>query len=238
VRLAVLALAALALTGCETTAENSAKLERAAKHVSLTQQKGLSIERASTAVKVVATTVVRGSEGAAAVVTLRNGSARALSNLPIAIDVKDARGASVYANNVPGLSRTLVSVGSIPAGATLTWVDDQIQPTGVPASVSAEVGEGTRVSGAPPRLDIEEAGLHDDPTSGLGAEGTVVNHSRVTQQELVVYAVARRSGKIVAAGRAVLASLPAGASTPFQIFFVGDARGAQLQVSAPPTTPG
>jgi hypothetical protein len=43
---------------------------------------------------------------------------------------------------------------------------------------------------------------------------------------------------VVAAGRAVLASLEAGGTTPFQIFFIGDPKGAQLQLSVPPTSGG
>jgi hypothetical protein len=50
--------------------------------------------------------------------------------------------------------------------------------------------------------------------------------------------LARKDGKIVAAGRAVLAEVKPGASVPFQAFFVGDAKGAKLEVSAPPTTSG
>ena len=53
-----------------------------------------------------------------------------------------------------------------------------------------------------------------------------------------MFGVARRAGRIVAAGRAVLPELPAGSRLPFQIFFVGDPHGAQLQVSAPATTAG
>ena len=43
-------------------------------------------------------------------------------------------------------------------------------------------------------------------------------------------------GKIVAAGRAVLAEVKPGTSVPFQAFFVGDPKGAKLEASAPATT--
>jgi hypothetical protein len=39
----------------------------------------------------------------------------------------------------------------------------------------------------------------------------------------------------VAAGRAVLPELAPGASIPFQIFFVGDPRGARVELTVPPT---
>jgi hypothetical protein len=184
-------------------------------------------------VKVIATSVVRGSEGAAAVVTLRNVSSTALRDVPIQITVRNAKGASVYTNDIPGLAPTLGAVALLPAHTVLTWVDDQVQATGVPASVSARVGEGTPLTGTIPALTVQHSHVSEGET-----EGSVVNHSQVGQQELVVYALARRAGKLVAAGRAVIPTASAGATTPFQIFFVGDPSGAQLEVSAPATTSG
>ena len=93
-------LAALALTACESNQERSAKLEKAAKvqegaaaRRRALAQRALTITRPSTKVKVTGATLVRGSEGAAAVITLRNVSATALRDLPIQITVRDARGA-------------------------------------------------------------------------------------------------------------------------------------------------
>jgi hypothetical protein len=241
VRLAALVLLALTLAACESNQERSAKLEKAAK---LTErealrrraraQQALTITRQSSRVKVIATAVVHSSEGAAAIVTLRNVSSTTLLDVPIQITVRDTRGATVYRNDIPGLSPTLLSAALLPAHGVLTWIDDQIQATGVPASVSAEVGEGRLAGGAIAHLNVE--GTHI--TEGAQAEGNLVNHSTVAQQELVVDAVARRAGKVVAAGRAVLADVPAGTSAPFQIFFVGDPSAARLEVSAAATTPG
>lgn len=227
-----LALAAIALTcsGCETTAEKSAKLERAAKRVAHATQTGLSIARPSTVVKILAKSVVHSSQGTAIVLTLRNDSSHALGEVPIAVALKGANGASVYSNSTPGLAKTLTSVALLPAHAELTWIDDQAQGEG---TISAEVGEGKPVTGALPTMTVHEAQLSEG-----SAEGSVSNGSQTAQSELVVYAVARRAGRIVAAGRAVLASLGAGASSPFQIFFIGETNGATLQASAPPTSTG
>lgn len=234
-----------ALTGCETTAEKSAKLEKVAKQherasgqAGALARRGVSVTRESTKVKVTGAIVLHSGEGAAAVVTLRNASNSPLRDVPIEITVRDARGRSIYTNSVPGLAAALASVPLIPAHATTTWIDDQIQAAGVPAGVSARVGEGLPVQGTIPRLDIEGMRLFADPTSGQGAEGNVVNHSSVDQQELIVYALARRHGRVVAAGRAVLATAPAGASTRFQAYFIGNPAGAQLAVGVPATTLG
>jgi hypothetical protein len=240
VRLAALALVALALTGCETSAEKSAKLEREARVLAAHTpvQKGLSIARTSTAVRVVSSSVVHGSEGNAVVITLRNASAHALRDVPIALTAKDARGNIVYTNTTPGLASNLVSVALVPAHAELTWVDDQLPTTGPPVSVLARVGEAPVATGPTPTLSTEAVHLFEDPTNGVGAQGNVVNHSSVTQRNLVVYVLARRGGAVVAAGRAVLPLAAAGAATAFQVFFVGSPQGAQLQATAPPTTLG
>jgi hypothetical protein len=237
--LTTVALVALALvcSGCETTAEKSAMLEKAAKRVARAQQTGLAIAHESTVVKAVGAVVVRGKEGSAAVVTLRNTSSHALRDVPIAISLKDAHGTSVYANDTPGLAATLTSVALIPARGEVTWIDDQAT-TVTAASVSARIGEGAQAGNvSATQVGVQGAHLSEDPSGGFDAEGTVVNHSHIEQDELVIYAVARRDGKVVAAGRAVLTSLGAGASLPFQVFFVGDPKGGQLALSAPPTAP-
>jgi len=238
VRLLALALAALALVGCESTQEQSAKLEKvakqeageAARRKALTQR-SLSITRRSTIVTVSSSVVLHSSDGTAAAVTLRNVSGEALRDIPIEITVRDAAGATLYTNATSGIAGALVSVPLLAAHGTTTWVDDQVQTSATPASVSAKVGEGERVIQAIPRLAIENAHLSEG-----AAEGSVVNRSHVSQHEVVVYATARRGGAIVAAGRAIVPQLEAGASERFQAFLIGDSSGAQLEVSAPPST--
>jgi hypothetical protein len=230
-----LALAAVALGGCETTAEKSAQLLRQAKRVTL-DEIGLSITRESAEIKVVGATVVRDSERAAAVVTLHNGSAQAQRDVPIAIVVKDARGRTLFQNNGAGLEGALVSLASIGPHATATWVDDQLPSTGAPASVSARVGEAPSVHNTLPELAIGPTQLSEDPATGTVAGGSVRNRSSVEQRGLVVFAVGRRAGRIVAAGRAIVPELGAGASAPFQVSLVGDANDAQLQFVAPPSS--
>jgi hypothetical protein len=232
-----LALAAAALTGCETTAEKSARLQRQAKRVVLSE-KGLSIERESREVRVLEASVVRGSEGAAAVVVVRNASAHPLRAVPIAITVKNARGQTLFQNNGPGLEGALVSIPSLAPHQTLAWVDDQIPPNGEPTQVSARVGASPAATGRPPSLRIADARLGEDPSNGPVATGTLSNRSDVTQRNLVVFGLARRGGQIVAAGRGVLPELAAHGSSPLQVFFVGDPSGATLQLSAPATSFG
>jgi hypothetical protein len=235
-------LAALALTGCETTAEKSARLERGAAHREAQEakhrqaaQRELTITRRSRNISVTGVTLLHSSEGLAAVVSLANHSAKTLAAVPVRVTLKNAAGHSVYTNETPGQAQALITASLVPAHGRVQWIDDQI-PLGAAVSASAEVGEGTAVPGSPPSLSVAGAHLTEDSSSGPGAEGEVVNHSTTTQHELVVYAIARRAGRIVAAGRAVLPQAPAATATRFQLFFIGDPGGAQLQVEAPPST--
>ncbi len=243
-RLAALALVALALAGCETTAEKSAKLEKAAKLAQkqaaargVVGQQGVTVAHESSIIKVAGTTVLHGSEGAAVVVTLHNTSATAQRKIPIAITVRSASGATLYTNDEPGLSPSLTSVPLIPAHGELSWIDDQIQASGTPASVTARVGEGTPLTGTAPVLSVEGVQLTHE-VAGPGAEGKILNHSPTAQQELVVFAVARHGAAIVAAGRAVIPEAAPSGATHFQLFFTGSPAGASVSYEAPPTTIG
>ena len=138
VRCAALGLVALALTGCQTTAEKSAILKQKAKREQAAHptlgQKGLSITRESTKVKVVGTAVMRGSEAAAAVVTLRNLTSQTLREVPIAITVRNARGSTVFQNNAAGLEAALIAAPALAPHGELTWVDDQLPANGALAA--------------------------------------------------------------------------------------------------------
>jgi hypothetical protein len=225
----------LALCGCQSTQDQSAELQRAAKHDVLATQ-GVSVSKENPSVKVLQSTIVHSSSGTAVVVALRNTSTRILENAPIEVTVRDAHGGPLYQNNGPGLEPSLTRVSLLLPGQETIWVDDQVTASGVPASATALVGEATQASGGVPQLSIAGTRLSAEAGAEATLSGSVANHSRTTQQNLVVYAVARRGGKIVAAGRAVLPEIATGTNVPFQIYFVGDPSGAQIQTSAPATT--
>jgi hypothetical protein len=87
--------------------------------------------------------------------------------------------------------------------------------------------------------NIAVTGVHiAENSSAVNAEGAAVNRSSVAQQELVVFAIDLCAGKMLAAERAVLPNASANSSTQFQVVFIGNPKGASLQVSAPPTTLG
>jgi hypothetical protein len=240
VRWAILALAALALSGCETTAEKSAKLEREAKLAAHNEPSAPSptsaLTHPSRKVKVGRITILHGPEGLAAVVPLQNTSGVALHDVPLVLKVVGSNGRIVYSNEAPGEAAGLGAAPLIAAHGRLNWIDDQVQATGQGQTAKATVGEVPAVSGPIPKIAVSGAHLIDNSASGPAAEGEVVNSSSVSQTGLIVYGIARKAGTIVAAGRAVLEQVPAGASVRFQLFFVGDPTGGQLEVTAPPST--
>jgi hypothetical protein len=233
---AALAIAITSVTacGCQTTAQRSAELQRAAKHELLSSQ-GVSVKRENPSVRTVHSTVVHSSSGTAVVVEMRNTSSHTLAGAPIELTVSDAKGGILYQNNAPGLEPSLTKVPLLEPGKTATWVDDQVQTGGIPSSAKALVGEATLVSHVP-KTSVVSAHLSSEAGAEATESGSVANRSAVTQANLVVYSVARRAGRIVAAGRAVLPEVTAGTSIPFQIYFVGNPNGAQIETSAPATS--
>jgi hypothetical protein len=228
-------LAAGGLTACESTQDKSARLAKKAKHVSAGQK--LVITKANPDVKVGKTTVLKDANGAAVVVVLRNTSAREQAQVPVAIDVKGGHGNSVFRNDAPGLEPSLVTAPLIPPHGELVWVNDQVVTTDQPKAVDAKVGPA-RLAAVPrqlPRIEVDAATLKRDPVSGVEATGGVTNRSKVVQRKLVLFAVARRGGKVVAAGRGQIKKLLPSRRTSYHIFFIGNPKGAKVTVTAPPS---
>ncbi len=223
---------ALVIGGCQSTQDKSAELAKQG-GVSVTE-KGLEIAKRSREVKVARKAVLDDPNGIAAIVELRNTGKRTLVNVPIAIDVL-AKGKKVFSNDAPGLERSLVSVAVLEPGESLAWVNDQVFAAG--PKLKAVVGATSeRAPAKLPEIDVSPPKLGGDPTSGIAVEGRVANRSEVLQRKLVIYAVARRGGRIVAAGRGQIERLKPGASAGYQIFFIGNPEGAQVELAAPPTT--
>jgi hypothetical protein len=236
-RLAALALglagAATLVAGCQSTQSKSAELAKEGS-AAVSNEQGLKIGKKSRDVKVSRALVLSDANGGAAVVELRNTGKKTLVNVPIAIDVRKG-GKSVFANDAPGLEQSLVSVAALRPGESLAWVNDQVFATG--PKIAATVGATKRPAPAKlPEIDVGPPKFGGDPTSGIAVEGRVTNRSKLLQRKLVIYAVARKGGKVVAAGRGQVERLKAGASAGYQIFFIGNPEGAQVELAAPPTT--
>jgi hypothetical protein len=225
------------VSACESTQDKSAKLAKEAKKV--VQAKGLTVTKENPNVSVLSTALVHDQNGTAAVVELRNKTNRPLVALPLAIDVTDSAGKSLFKNSAAGLAPSLVQAALIPPRGKLTWVDDQVQVSADPHAVKAKVGvpaKATPGEDKPPEIVVGTPHFENDEVSGLAATGRVTNKSKIDQRQLTIFVVARKGGRVVAAGRGEIDRLKAGKSKPYTVFFIGNPKGAQLTVSAPPTT--
>ncbi|CAN5545709.1 hypothetical protein BH10ACT11_BH10ACT11_11100 [soil metagenome] len=235
---ACLALAAALAAGCQSTHETS-KIREANGSKLFNKAKGLKITNVNQDIKVLDTAVLSDANGTAVAVTVKNESKEGFAKLPILIDVRDAKGKSVFKNDIPGLEPSLTSIPTIGAGQTVTWVNDQILGTGKAKSVKVKIGEAQ----APlpqklPAVKIDPPKLVNDSVSGTEATGEVENETGIDQKKLVLFAVGVKDGKIVAAGRGGFKRLNADRPKPavYHIYFIGDPKGSKVTVTAPPST--
>ncbi len=229
-------LAVVSLSACQSTQGRSAELEEENANV-LLEEEGVTVTEQDPEIKVVATTVLSEAEGNAVVVELRNRSSQDLIDVPIALDVLDAKGRSVYRNDAPGLEQALVAVPFIPARGDAVWVNDQVLAVGKPVAAEVKVGVGGRpFDGEQPEIDVSAPKLEGDPTSGVVADGDIVNRSGEDQNRFLIYGVARQGGRVVAAGRGAIEHLkPEAKKVPYNIYFIGDPTGAVLTLYEYPT---
>jgi hypothetical protein len=136
----------------------------------------------------------------------------------------------VYQNNASGLEASLVSIARIEPHQTVTWVDDQVTGAGA-TSATATIGQAAAGSGpAPPKPTVSGTQVTNSPANGSEVSGTITNPSSTAEQNVVVYAVARRGGHVVSAGRAAITALAAHQSAPLQLFMIGNPTGASLHL--------
>jgi hypothetical protein len=238
-------------SGCESTESESARLGReGAKLIAGAGTVGLGA--ANRAVRVGQVALVQGAGRTAAAVQLTDTGALAQSDVPVLIDVRDARGRSVYRNDIQGLEPSLQAMPLLRAHQSSWWVDDQVLAAGAPRSVQVRVGAARGGGAGAAGAGSQGGAAHAGATAGVGAvqvsvaelgnsiagpylEGDAVNRSGVAQHNLPVFAVALRGGRVVAAGRALVPSLPAGAHpTSFRIYLVGSPAGAHIELTAAP----
>jgi hypothetical protein len=235
--LGVVGLSAVGVSACESTQGKSARLRREGKGLLKKQRAGLSIASTNRDVRVVDTAVLHDQFGTAAVVELENTTPRDMTNVPLAITVKGAGGKTLYRNNAPGLDSALVATPLLPHGRRVVWINNQVTATVAPRSVAVKVGAPK--GAAPARVPlIEISGVKQDrDADGYFVSGVIANRSRIEQRRLTVFVVARKGGRVVAAGRGVverLAPAPTRKPVRFTVYFVGNPSGARVTFYAPP----
>lgn len=233
--LALAVLAVSVLTACESTQDKARKLQEQGAAL-VASQKPLTIDQPSKEVKVLNTTLLGDENGDAIVVEVQNTSKETLINVPILVELRDAKGNMIFKNDTFGIEPSLNHIPVLKPGETFDWVNDQLAPSGEPKSAKVTVGVTTEKPPAQlPEIEVEPPTLNNNPL-GAEAEGKVTNKSQIDQRKLVLFAVARSGGKVVAAGRGQLKALKVGARPgKYNIFFIGDPAGGEVTVKAPPS---
>lgn len=232
----LLALGALVAAGCQSTQDKSDEIAGELGAATSLNEKGLKITKQSTEVEPLSTELITDEYGSVVVVELRSSAEEALTNVPIAIDVLDKSGKSVYRNDIPGIEPALAAMPMLAPGATAFWVHNQILATGEAKEVEVEIGASTTTfAGELPDIEVSEPAVKGDPVSGVAATGTVTNNTDEVQKRVLLYGVARDGEQIVAAGRAAIENLKPGRTRPYDVFFIGDPEGAEVEVTSFPT---
>jgi hypothetical protein len=234
--LALAAVAPLGLAACQSTADKSARIAREGRQAVKAAGR-LRVDRPNADVRAVRAVVVRGTGGAAAAaVELRNRGARAQADVPVLIDVRDAKGASVYRNDTVGLQPALQRLALVRGRGSAWWVNDQVLSASPPRTVTARVGAARTVART---ADVALRDIHfESDATGRFLTGIATNKSRAVVRDVPVFGVALRGRRVVAAGRALLTRLVPAATAKkpfrFRLFFVGDPRGARVVLTVAP----
>jgi hypothetical protein len=226
---ALLVVLATAVSGCATTQDANKRGSIQADRT-LASRKPLVLHGTDRDVQVVRTSVVSAKDGSAIVVALRNRGDSPVNDLPIEVGTRGG-GPLNAGRNVPYFQSHAPAIAS---GAEATWVYVTKEKLGS-GPVYARVG--TPAAGAPragrvPELDVADSAT---PKEAGTVVAEVANDTGVPQYELDVYAVARRGGRYVAAGRASLSHLGVDQTARLTLRLIGDAKGSHVQVYAPPT---
>jgi hypothetical protein len=238
----LVAVAAFAVTGCQSTHDQAAKKghggKDTAKTVAITATAGITT-------KVAALITTESADGLHTVVVVELHSKdpkRSVVWAPIAVKVAGADGAVVGETNVAGADPILIRVPSLPAGGTSYYVNDQLTPSAKPTTATITLGGDLRAINPAPGVLKATGTITIDPDLGNQFLGTVTNTTSVTQEILILQGIARVGDRIVAAGTAIVRGLKAGQSVDYTGSLTGDPKGATLTVFVPvsnvPGVPG
>jgi hypothetical protein len=235
--LSTVLLPALLASACETTERQSARLAHAGASIAAARTSGAGAQNRSVGVGAVA--LLDGQGRSAAVVELINNSAATQRDVPLRIDVIDGRGRSLYRNNLQGIEPSLQQLALLPARARAWWVDDQVLAPPGRHAVRVQVG-AARSETAVPKIPAVADLRSGSDQAGPYLTGRISNASATPESNVPIFAVGVRAGKVVAAGRALVASLPAagsGQAVTFRVYLVGNPAGASFELTVAPTAP-
>jgi hypothetical protein len=216
--------------GCSSTEQESARIAREGAQLGAAPA-ALKLGAVNRVVHVSDVTLLSGAGRTAVAVKLTNDSPHAQASVPLVLTVTGAGHKILYSNAAGGLEASLQHLGELDAHRSAWWVDDQVSSSQPASAAKLRAGRGSSPAHAIPALRATAGKLTDQAgVSVLGA--SVANGSGRPQGNVAVFVVARRAGRVVAAGRAVIAALGSHAHAPVQVFLVGDPAGAKFELDA------
>jgi hypothetical protein len=227
--------AGFAMSGCDTTQAKAARGKIRSERT-LAAREPVKIGDRAKDVEADAT-LIASDDGTAVVVDLRNTGAESLSDLPIAVGARAEDGDEQELNGAKNLPYYQTHAPVLAAGETTTWVYVGKDKAPAGASAFAEVGAPPspplQTVGSLPTIDIGDP----EPATGNPAKVavSVTNKDGFTQYDLSVFAWATKGDRYVAAGFADAGDLEQGETEDVTLNLIGDPKGAELHVSAPPT---
>jgi hypothetical protein len=227
------------LAACETTEKESANIEREAVLARENEPGALKLGAANRTVRASQVTLLSGGGRNAVAMRLSSSSTRAQAEVPVLVNVTGKAGKLLYSNQPGGTEPLLQHVALMRPHASVWWVNDQVLINQQSTGVKVRVGAGRTAGHELPGSTLEAKTTHVTEQSGASIlSGELVSHGGPRERKVPVFAVALRGGKVVAAGRVVVASLAGrrGASAGFRIPLVGKAGGAKIELTAMPST--
>jgi len=238
IRIAAFAvLGALVVTGCESTQDKAARVQKQNEIKMKIAAQPLTVPTVDRRIKVTGTTVLRGKDTDAVVVAVVNTTSKPIADLPIAVKILNGAGKVVLTNTAPGTDHWLNHIPLLRPGQTFYWVNDQLDP--LPSARKATVRIGPGVTVARPYKDAQllKIKIFEDPVSGAALTGKASGSAPVLQERVVIFSVGKQGGRIVSAGRGVLEKLLPNRGKPagFTIFYVGaNPKSVSVSNQAPP----
>lgn len=227
---------AVLLTGCVSTQTVAARARLVDARI-IASQSATKVTRANPAVTVGTPVVIHDQAATAIVVTVRNDSARVLTDLPISVGVRTHSGRANYLNSPANLGYFETHIASIGSGATTTWVfitGGRIPPGRVFATVGlAELHPSLRRS--LPSITVSLRATQPERGEQVTLKVSILNRSAIPQYSLPIYAVALRGDREVAAGRTTLTHIGTGETTTSTLELLGSFHYDSLRLIVSPT---
>ncbi len=234
---AVAALSALLVTGCESSQDKAARVQKINEARQKVAAQPLTVAKVDRRIKISEVAVLRGKDTDAVVVTVVNTTSKPIADLPIAVNLLNSAGKVIATNTDPGTDHWLNHIPLLRPGKSFSWVNDQFEPLPAARKATVRIGSGAVVPRPYPDAQLIKTRFFADPISGAAFTGKAKGNAPVLQERLVIFSVGRQGGRIVAAGRGVLEKLLPNGGKPagFTIFYVGaNPKSVSLSNEAPP----